>query len=121
MPVFIFVKDVVMAGATVDMFHHRAWISSKYRMRFRDICGCRKQAGVDHILSVVIPPTAVSEEASVLVNTGIEHMGGALGCADWVFFASRCTARRFKCTAILTALETTDARRRHVLSSLGRS
>jgi len=79
MPVFISVKDVAEAHATVDMLHHRGVDFIKVQDAIpRDIyIAVATKARLDQIPFVGhIPPTVLPEEASDLGQHSIEHLGG---------------------------------------------
>jgi hypothetical protein len=79
MPVFISVKDVAEARATVDMLHHRGvdFIKVQDAIPHDIYVAVATEARLDHIPFVGhIPPTVLPEEASDLGQHSIEHLGG---------------------------------------------
>jgi hypothetical protein len=79
MPVFISVKDVAAAQATVDMLHRRGvdFIKIQDAIPHDIYVAVATQARVDQIPFVGhIPPTVFPEEASDLGQRSIEHLGG---------------------------------------------
>jgi len=79
MPVFISVKDVVAARATVDMLHQRGvdFIKVQDAIPHEIYVAVAAQARLDHIPFVGhIPPTVLPEEASDLGQHSLEHLGG---------------------------------------------
>ena len=79
MPVFISVKEVAAARATVDMLHSRRVDFIKVQdMIPHDIyVAVATQARLDHLPFVGhIPPTVLPEEASDFGQRSIEHLGG---------------------------------------------
>jgi hypothetical protein len=79
MPVFISVKDVAAARATVDMLHQRGvdFIKVQDAIPHDIYVAVASQARLDHIPFVGhIPPTVLPEEASDLGQRSIEHLGG---------------------------------------------
>ena len=78
-PVFISVKDIAAARATVDMLHHRGvdFIKVQDAIPHDIYVAVATQARYDHIPFVGhIPPTVLPEEASDLGQHSIEHLGG---------------------------------------------
>lgn len=79
MPLFISVKDVSAARATVDMLYGRSvdFIKVQDAIPHDIYVAVAKQARLDHIPFVGhIPPTLLPEEASELGQLSIEHLGG---------------------------------------------
>jgi imidazolonepropionase-like amidohydrolase len=79
MPVFISVKDVAAARATVDMLHQRGvdFIKVQDAIPHDIYVAVATQARHDRIPFVGhIPPTVLPEEASDLGQRSIEHLGG---------------------------------------------
>jgi imidazolonepropionase-like amidohydrolase len=79
MPVFISVKDVTEARATVDMLHRRGvdFIKVQDAIPHDIYVAVATQARLDHIpFAGHIPPTVLPEEASDLGQHSIEHLGG---------------------------------------------
>ncbi len=79
MPVFISVKDVPAAQATVDMLHQRGvdFIKVQDAIPHDTYVAVARQARRDHIPFVGhIPPTVLPEEVSDLGQRSIEHLGG---------------------------------------------
>jgi hypothetical protein len=79
MPVFISVKDVAAARATVDMLHDRGvdFIKVQDAIPHDIYMAVASQARIDDLPFVGhIPPTVLAEEASDLGQHSIEHLGG---------------------------------------------
>jgi hypothetical protein len=79
MPVFISVKDVAAARATVDMLQHRGvdFIKVQDAIPHDIYMAVATQARLDHIPFVGhIPPTVLPDEASDFGQHSIEHLGG---------------------------------------------